>query len=406
MKTLLIVTLALAASASAFAEDNELITGFTASQDLSTRLVSADFTLTTNAIVIVDVCTNIAPGSAETASIGAENFQSLHDYAWNPTEFPGNRVLPKGNYKFRWMPMKDWPGRRLANTVSIHVRAYRLASPPAFMVVDLDGSQTKRFYETLADIPEGGVTNEIYKTDKLVMSRIPATGVTWRMGNPSETTNNAVATPHYVTLTNDYYIGIYEFTGAQLAKIGKSTQYTGDTTLPAWRVKYTNLRGGDWPDQLHDGVGDGTVMAVMRTKTGLKFDLPTEAEFEFAQRAGEGGDYWYTPITDAELAFAKEIKEVGSTGICNRWGLYDMAGNVKEIVVDQYGTFTSDAVIAPVGATGTTTCVLRGADYKYSTEVNNLVSWRRVSQSRTTDNCGSSRYFGFRMACPAEIPEE
>ena len=93
------------------------------------------------------------------------------------------------------------------------------------MVIDLDGTKTRRFYPDADRIPLG-VTNDVYKTTKLVMRRIRASGIRWRMGSPiSENGRTAFQTtywtsatgtkvitgqvlevPHYVTLTNDYYI--------------------------------------------------------------------------------------------------------------------------------------------------------------------------------------------------------
>lgn len=406
MKSSLICAFALTVAASAFAVGDDLITGFTASQDQSTRLVSADFTLTSPAILFVDVVTNVAPDSTETASIGRENFSTLHDFSWNPSEFPANRVMPARTYKFLWQPRKDWPGWKLRDTVSIVVRAYRLDSPPDYMVVEMDGSKTKRFYENADELPGGGVTNDVYKTDKLVMRRIPASGVTWLMGNPSVTTGPAATTAHYVTLTNDYYLSVYEHTKGMAVKIGEYGSTSQDRRNGDTGRAWTTVRGGNWPAGGHSGLSNSSDAQKMRNKTGLQIDLPTEAQWEFAIRAGTGTEYYWGSESSSEY----EIGKPGSSGIGvvgrkkpNGFGLYDMGSNNSEWVLDRYAEFTADAVVDPLGPSdeGITSHVCRGANG--SKDVTTMQSFYRCGQGLSKD---VPYTYVARWCCPAVIPAE
>ena len=89
------------------------------------------------------------------------------------------------------------------------------------MVIDLNTGRTEgdtssllakhTFYPDASYFP-GGISNRMYKTDKLVMRRIPVSkNVKWVMGQDGV----ANAAPHYVTLTNSFYMGVYEMTYSQ-----------------------------------------------------------------------------------------------------------------------------------------------------------------------------------------------
>ena len=404
MKLSIIAACAISA-VSSFAEDTELITGFVASQDQASRIVRADFTLTEKAIFIVDVRTNVAPGSAETASIGAENFKSLRNALDELDVVPGNRVMPAGDYKLVWKPSKDWPNRKLEDTVSIQVKAYRLASPPNYMVVDaksgLSLENRLTFYETAEDLPQGGLTNILYKDSKLVMRRIPAAGIKWRMGDPA-------STAHYVTLTEDYYMAVFEVTKGHCKSFGLyDTSMAKDRA--ADEMQWNSVRGGTWPEGGHDAIGgSGTRIRQFRSRTGLKFDLPTEAQWEFACRAGTGTTYYWGDTAD-DIA---EYETVGDRSLLtvglhkpNGFGLYDMCGNLSEFVLDLWGAATTDPAVDPLGPeTGDSENrrVLRGGSVNSST-VATAASYYRAQVHPANSN---NKNEGIRLCCPVALPIE
>ena len=239
-----------------------------------------------------------------------------------------------------------------------------------------------------------GVTNEMYKTTHLVMRRVFAKGRSFTMGDSSLSTANAAE--HKVSFTNDFYVGVFPVTASQHEIIlGRSADLTQDGMKPKSNVQWRDLRGqvydngnyGWWPTPGYwtkDGfVADytvsphkvanhsGVVLYFLRYRTGWRttaeFDLPTEAKWEYACRAGTAtSNYagandaatvdriaWYSGNSDG-------AKHVVGLKAPNPWGIYDMQGNVWEWCLDIYGSITSsDAVVDPVGPESTNRYAVR-----------------------------------------------
>lgn len=262
-------------------------------------------------------------------------------------------------------------------------------APPAetnrlYMVIDLSGgtNATSFAISYLDDVPEGGWTEE-YKTTKMVLSNINAGKFT--MGSPeNELGRQKNETQHEVTLTKDFYIGVFETTQKQYELITGSnpSNHKGDAR-PVECVSYNMIRGSEkgsgWPAD--SNVDETSFLGILRAKTGLNFDLPTEAQWEYACRAGtttalnSGKD-----LSDAEQC--GEMAEVGryyynrsdekggcsqhttvSSYLPNAWGLYDMHGNVCEWCLDWCEDFNGDPATDPKGDTEGVSRVLRGGSW-------------------------------------------
>ena len=157
-----------------------------------------------------------------------------------------------------------------------------------YMVVDLSGGTSASNYPVsyLSGVPSDGWTDE-YKTTKLVMRRIPAG--TFTMGSPSgELSRSDDERQHRVTLTKDFYIGVFEVTQRQWELVmGNWPSYFSNTTYyqtrPVEQVTYSDIRGYSagthWP--ANDAVDAESFMGRLRAKTGLAtLDLPTESQWE------------------------------------------------------------------------------------------------------------------------------
>lgn len=147
---------------------------------------------------------------------------------------------------------------------------------------------------------------------------------------------------HKVTLTKDFYLSKYETTQSQWETfIDNNPSLYGDgPNHPADSVTWDNI--DYFLDQLNT-LGEG------------KFRLPTEAEWEYACRAGTiTRNYWGNELTH-EIVDQYEWYEGNSSGTThevglkapNPWGLYDMIGNISELCADWYFAYSKEHVIDP-----------------------------------------------------------
>ncbi|MHC4498707.1 MAG: formylglycine-generating enzyme family protein, partial [Planctomycetota bacterium] len=111
---------------------------------------------------------------------------------------------------------------------------------------------------------------------------------------------------------------------------------------------------------------------------GLSYRLPTEAEWEYACRAGTTSNYYAGDILPEQFSKrGKVFLQVGQTPP-NAWGLHDMHGNVEEWCHDWYGPYQAETQLGPVGYITGDFKVLRGGSY--STPDSYLRSANRMAQ--------------------------
>ena len=406
------------ASLAAFADPTDpQVALVSAGQDLN-RVVTVKYTLDEPAIVTFDVLTN-------GVSIGAENLKTASGDLWRVVAATGSGEVRT----IAWNAYESWPDHKFKNgEVSVKVTAWATNSPPDYMVIKLVGDDkgARTFYTAPEQLPGvGGVTNDMYKTDYLVMRRIPAAGKTFRMGSPaSEPARQSNEILHYVSLTNDFYMSVFELTQGQFMNVVGSepttySSYSYEPTHPVDWIVYNSFRGSSalWPNDGHD-VDPSKDLYTFRTVLNLpSLDLPTESEWEFACRAGTGtarpdmvaavGDLaWYADNSDGAT------HEVGLK-LPNPWGLYDMFGNVSEWCRDYAGAYeTANSlaapVIAPTGpatATDSTNCYRAKRGGSFRSPESWIRSARRgysdqtwVQGTSATDGVSSSAYnSGYRL---------
>ena len=319
------------------------------------------------AIVTLEIQTNtLANGAGEWLDIGGWNVQSVFGDV--------NRIVRETGTRrsIYWKASKDMPERIFKDgTIRAVLTAWATNAPPDYMVVGLREANDVRFYASTNYLP-GGFSSDAYRTTELLMRKIPAAGVVWKMGimpnDAGQTTNGegddpARTIPHLVMLTEDYYMGVFEVTQAQYTNMcNKSnnsyfSNQSDSSVRPVENVAMGYVRGqttafGDgiwWPKTGHDVTSDSAI-GQLRTRTGLDgFDLPTAAQWEYACRAGTttrysfgddiNGDYcWYwsnsPTLSDKNGRDNKAPQPVG-TKLPNAFGLYDMHGNVEEMCLDR-----------------------------------------------------------------------
>ena len=384
------------------------------SQDSASKKVTITYDLDEEAIVTANILVGGAPLPA-------------------PANLAGdvNRVVAAGTArKIVWNPNLDWPLHSAAD-VSATLSAWTKDVPPDYMAVKLfdDAVGVKRwYYASTNDIP-GGVTNRLYKSDYLLMRRIPAKGIKSRLGNDS---TRAIVAPgsqtHLVSFTNDWYMAVYEFTEAQYAHVGGS-RVKGPCfieTTPEEEHPYLPMTGVYYADNIR-GVGataqeptDGSIIGRLRTRTGIAtFDLPTDAQWEFSCRAktattlNDGTDTAWTGAgveNMKRVAWCKQNAdgrphEVG-TRAPNAWGLYDMLGNATEWTRDKFHAYSdSDDDVDPVvlvGDSGKNSFLRRGGSYKLDGYDVNSGSRNMMHGGWSGEGNGNWVDYGFRVMCAVD----
>ena len=365
------------------------------SQDSQTKLVSVSYTVDAASIVTPEF---LADGVALDPST----------YADSLTGTINAEVESGTTYTFNWAPDRHGAGLDLSGkSLTVRLTAWDKLTPPPYMAFDLAMPGVARYYASSNAVP-GGVQDIRWKTDYLLMRRVPAKNVVWRMGSPDDELGHdstwSQDSTHKVKLTCDYYIGVYPVTQHQHELVGNNVPGSSYTASPWYKarpvggISYVNLRGNangtNWPNANLDvahGVESWSFVGKFRAVVGKAVDLPTEAQWEYACRAGTGtglnsgkeitnkdkcpnvaevARYLHTggKIDGVRPDYATSGPNGGSAVVGsyrpNRWGLYDMHGNIREWCLDRYAaesrTMSDPVLVDPVGATPETGDVNNG----------------------------------------------
>jgi formylglycine-generating enzyme required for sulfatase activity len=188
---------------------------------------------------------------------------------------------------------------------------------------------------------------------------------TFMMGSPdSEADRDDNETQHQVTISKPYYLGKYPVTQAQWQQVmgNNPSHFKGDKLLPVESVSW-----------------DDTQSFCLKLKeiTQAPFGIPTEAQWEYACRAGTTTPFHFgshlngrqancdgtVPYgTDTEGPYLEKTTPVGKYP-ANAWGLYDMHGNVWEWCSDWYGDYPTGSVKDPSGPATGSDRVFRGGSW-------------------------------------------
>ena len=286
---------------------------------------------------------------------------------------------------------------------------------------------------------------------QLTLNRIPAG--TFTIGSPEnepgrEPYAGADETQHSVTLTKGFYMGKHEVTQEQYAAVmgANPSYFQGESELPdadevqakrpvewvSWfdaivfcnklstllnRVPVYSIDGKTDPAEWGEVPASPghenyeTWNAVVMNTSANGYRLPTEAEWEYACRAGKATAFHCGTATPAPARYAEmeagyaaivdalgwrrdnsgyQTREVGKK-TPNAWGLYDMHGNVWEWCWDWFENFTSSAVTDPVGPVSGANRVFRGGSW-----LDDAQHLRSAYRGSNSPDLGKY-YFGFRL---------
>ena len=177
-------------------------------------------------------------------------------------------------------------------------------------------------------------------------------------------------TQHEVTLTRGFWLLETPVTQAMWEGVmgNNPSRFTDSHRLPVEQVPWEDC----W-------LYIEKLNALKLAPTGFRFSLPTEAQWEYACRAGATTPFHFGSTLNGDKANCDGIypygtqakgKNLGKTSVAgsypaNAWGLYDMHGNVLEWCSDWYGDYPSGSVTDPVGTSTGSYRVLRGGGWYY-----------------------------------------
>ncbi len=220
---------------------------------------------------------------------------------------------------------------------------------------------------------------------------------TFMMGSPKDEADRESLgvdeTLHQVTLSEGFWLGATTVTQAlwQAVNGENPSEFKGDQR-PVEQVSWEDVQ--NFMAQLNKDI------------PGLELDLPTEAQWEYACRAGTTTPFFFGenistdqvnydgnhPYADGEKGeYRKKTVEVKALP-CNDWGLYQMHGNVWEWCRDRYGDYPKESVSDPLGAATGRDRVCRGGSWF------NLGRRCRSASRHWREPVIRSYWLGFRLA--------
>lgn len=350
--------------AATFAEGETPSVTVTSVEQSFNRAVTVNYTLAdAPAIVTLDVYVNgVAISQKHVWSISGD----------------ANQLVQPGDHTLVWHPDKSWPNQKFTDgEVSIGVTAWSKDDPPLYLSANLvDG--TVKYYTSEEGVPGGVTQNPAYKTDTILMRRIYAKDIPFEMGSASDEigryTTDKRESKHPMTLTHDYYIGVFPVTQRQWwYMMNAKPSYFANASCwegrPVENISYSMIRmtgtaTADTSCRYPNAPGANSFLGKLRAKTNVAFDLPASAQWEYASRSGNGDGKWNdgSLILDADndenlnrlgrnlrnggapsdggLAAADATADAGTpivgSYLPSSWGLYDMHGGVWELCHDTY----------------------------------------------------------------------
>ena len=244
----------------------------------------------------------------------------------------------------------------------------------AYRVMPLqDKGDLAGFRVALAPVPPSGDMT-IPLSDDVNLDMIWIKPGTFMMGSPEDELGRDAEKEiqHQVTLTKAYWLGKYEVTQAQYEAImGTNPSKFKGADLPVEMVSWSDAK--EFCKKLTE-----IEKAADRLPEGYEYTLPTEAQWEYACRAGTTSAFNNgTNIPSADQKSSEPCPNLDEVGWYkynsnkathpagqkqpNAWGLYDMHGNVSEWCLDVYwSTYPSTPVTDPTGADSGSYMVVRG----------------------------------------------
>jgi formylglycine-generating enzyme required for sulfatase activity len=218
-------------------------------------------------------------------------------------------------------------------------------------------------------------------TNSIGMVLVPIPAGEFMMGSPDSDKDaaNHEKPQHLVKITKPFYLGVHQVTqeAYKLVMGDNPSHFQGDDRRPVENVAWT--KAVNFCNRLSDQEGldlyykiDGQGVSIIG---GSGYRLPTEAEWEYACRAGTTTK-WSSGNQEIDLEevcwFSKnssmKTHAVGAL-VPNDLGLYDMHGNVLEWCWDWFGKYSKETLDDPIGPASGSRRVWRGGSFIYETDI-------------------------------------
>ena len=329
-------------------------------------------------------------GLITTLKVTATDMVANTSYTATTAALSGATTLTEGDHAIVWD--LDLQGVNLKSSnvvfnVSCETNAAR------YCVIDLSAGANASSYPVtyLAEEPAGGFANDTYRATKLALRRCNAGS--FKMQGSTTT-----------TLTKPFYMGVFEVTQKQWMLVmgswpnesPSSSNGSGDG-YPAYYVSYDNIRGSSngakWPSSA--AVDATSFIGKLQARTQLNFDLPTEAQWEYACRAGTTTTYYWGNSMNGDYAWYKSNSSAKShpvgTKKPNAWGLYDMSGNVWEWCLDWYGSSLAYGTDPKGSSSGSGRVLCGGCWYNSESYCTSSIRYEYYPSN-------NYHYYGFRLS--------
>lgn len=282
------------------------------------------------------------------AKISAKVTSGGVTHAIPSTELSRPWIRGEGHFHVVWTPATTGYPDELKNA-AVEIVVEKDVKDVGYLTVDLATGD----YGYKPMVFSNEVNSATYKTTAMAFRYIPSTySAAWRnmMGKTSyrvgsdgarsdlgiSDTDRKKEVPANITLTKGFFMGVFPMTRQQYRLLGGTAD--GNDQYPVRGVSYQGLRGKDGAQGFcyptNTAVEANTPIGRLRSRTGLKFDFPSEYQWEYAARAGSEGEYFFP---DAGLNASQISSKLGEYGAYsntaavgskkpNAWGLYDLIG--------------------------------------------------------------------------------
>ena len=281
---------------------------------------------------------------------GGNNPLTLHAYAYSQKNLVANFAKVAASSQWMWHGAFPWVYSYAENSwwymkagTDGKFRAWKQGdkkwysfdeASQTWIVISGQGSQENKAWDT-------------FTISDLSLEMLWVEPGAFDMGSPtSEPSRDSDETQHQVTLTNGFWLGKHEVTQTQWEKVmGSNPSYFKGANHPVEAVSWNDVTS--FCEKLTE-----QERAAGRLPAGMAYQLPTEAQWEYACRAGTNTVYAFGDgLTSAQANISGGPSETTDVGKypTNAWGFHDMHGNVWEWCADWYGNYPAGAVRDPLG---------------------------------------------------------